>query len=271
MKKLILSALSIIAFAVQASALGPNPLVIVSQTDTAYRCGEYNPLLIVVLQDNYGGSTVVWKIDDIVDTTYNLPDGANGISLFATQPGTYTCEITNQVGMITSAPITVLNVNIFGLTIVEADDVLSLSETPTNMGNPTLTIDWYKDGEQIGSGATINVQGPGSYTATVYYTVKAPICSATTPAFLATGIYSQIANTAVNLYPNPANNMVNVTSTMQVLTADVYDATGRLVLSNRAESTNNINLNVASLSNGIYNIKLTHTNGLVAVKKLIKY
>jgi hypothetical protein len=44
-----------------------------------------NPLLIVVLQDNFGGSTAVWKIDDIVDTTYNLPNGANGISLFATQ------------------------------------------------------------------------------------------------------------------------------------------------------------------------------------------
>lgn len=241
--------------------------VVTSATDTVYYCdGVFNPYSVnLSLNAEY---TVTRSQNGVVDSTYTGP--LSSVYFFPTEAGQNSVAITNAQGT-TTVNVAVLPSNLNQVAITEVDGYLVLNETPTQMYGSYNYIDWYKDGQFVSTGISIPVSGPGSYTAYIYYQGETTFCTRTTDAFIVTSINKQLANTSVSLFPNPANNMVNISSTMPVLTADVYDATGRLVLSNRAESANNITLAVANLTNGIYSIKLTHTNGLVAVKKLIKY
>jgi len=74
-----------------------------------------------------------------------------------------------------------------------------------------------------------------------------------------------------NIYPNPAKNVVNITSTENMLVNQitVYDITSKLL---NTQSFNNeavIQLNIENLTNGTYILHI-ETNEGMAVKKLVK-
>jgi hypothetical protein len=67
---------------------------------------------------------------------------------------------------------------------------------------------------------------------------------------------------ALNIYPNPSNGSftIETASTTEQL-VEVYDLTGRLVLSQNINGTATIN--AAGLPDGMYNLKISGTNGAV--------
>lgn len=71
----------------------------------------------------------------------------------------------------------------------------------------------------------------------------------------------------LNLYPNPANDVVYITSHQPVLNAQVivYDITGRLVMKNDLMENS---IDVSQLPNGCYVLKLQCANATVAIEKL---
>ncbi|MBQ3734888.1 MAG: fibronectin type III domain-containing protein [Bacteroidales bacterium] len=79
-----------------------------------------------------------------------------------------------------------------------------------------------------------------------------------------TGIDSWLAN-SVNLYPNPAKEVVNVQCTMynvQIEAVEVYDVYGKLI--NTAIVTENpTRINVSGLANGMYFVRVTTEEGMV--------
>ena len=81
----------------------------------------------------------------------------------------------------------------------------------------------------------------------------------------AVGLANQLLDAAmVSVYPNPANNLIMVDG-MQVAKAEVIDVTGKLM----GIYQNPINgIDVATLPNGIYLIKLTNINNQIVVKKI---
>ncbi|MCR4826540.1 MAG: fibronectin type III domain-containing protein [Bacteroidales bacterium] len=84
------------------------------------------------------------------------------------------------------------------------------------------------------------------------------------------GIDSWLEN-SVSLYPNPANDVVNVECTMnnvQCLGIEVFDVFGKLINTvNVTENTTRIN--VSGLANGIYFVRVTTDQG-VATKTFVK-
>lgn len=82
---------------------------------------------------------------------------------------------------------------------------------------------------------------------------------------------TEFLNGKFNLYPNPATNVVNITNSenMSVKEIEIYDVTGKLINTQSFNNETNIQLNVETLTNGIYLLHL-QTNGGTAVKKLIK-
>ena len=79
-----------------------------------------------------------------------------------------------------------------------------------------------------------------------------------------------------NIYPNPANSYVNVSlkGGSEISNVLIYDFTGKVVQQNRIENQNqlqeiNSRIELRSLSNGIYFIKLIDINGAELTKKLI--
>ncbi len=70
-----------------------------------------------------------------------------------------------------------------------------------------------------------------------------------------------------SLYPNPSTNYVEISSPeTPIFDIQVYDLSGKLIISNNYNSETAINLNISNLSNGIYLLKINNQ----VTKKLIK-
>lgn len=72
----------------------------------------------------------------------------------------------------------------------------------------------------------------------------------------------------VGVFPNPANNVVNLTAISAIQEITIFNALGQAMLTS-VPNTSNVNMDIATLPNGIYTIKAT-INGVDTFKKLIK-
>nr|WP_322624172.1 Ig-like domain-containing protein [uncultured Flavobacterium sp.] len=68
------------------------------------------------------------------------------------------------------------------------------------------------------------------------------------------------------IFPNPAIDVVNISSTQVVKKISIYNELGQLVLT----SNNTENINVSGMSTGVYIIKAHFENGATATQKLMK-
>ena len=73
---------------------------------------------------------------------------------------------------------------------------------------------------------------------------------------------------SLNIYPNPANDMVVLNDVNDFASIQVIDMTGKTVMSVNNNAAKNVTLNVTSLEAGIYVIKATG-NDKVATQRLI--
>ncbi|WP_205509834.1 reprolysin-like metallopeptidase [Longitalea arenae] len=118
---------------------------------------------------------------------------------------------------------------------------------------------------------------PGTYYAQVYgyngansatscYTVRVQLGTASREADLITG-----AEQKVNVYPNPARNLVNINLTGFTGKSDIrlFDVNGRVVLQ-RAVNAVNSQLDIAALPAGIYMMKIRNGGKEVKMTKIIK-
>ena len=72
-------------------------------------------------------------------------------------------------------------------------------------------------------------------------------------------------NLGFNLYPNPANNILNIEMDSLVKSIEVYSLQGQKVLSATEKQ-----INVSNLANGIYMVRVEDESGAVATQKIIK-
>ncbi len=72
------------------------------------------------------------------------------------------------------------------------------------------------------------------------------------------------AMSALNVYPNPAHNMVRVNG-VSVNSLEVLDMAGRLVMKNEGMNT----INISNLSNGVYTLRINAAEG-IAARKIVK-
>ena len=73
--------------------------------------------------------------------------------------------------------------------------------------------------------------------------------------------------TTFNLYPNPSTNYVEINSPeTPIFEIQIYDLSGKLIINNNYNSEISINLNISSLSSGIYLLKINNQ----VTKKLTK-
>ena len=74
------------------------------------------------------------------------------------------------------------------------------------------------------------------------------------------------ANNTISLYPNPAQEVLNISSSNSITKIEVYDLLGKKVASNFNAS----NVNVEDLVKGTYIVKVLQENGSVVAKHFIK-
>ncbi|KGO84204.1 hypothetical protein Q763_00210 [Flavobacterium beibuense F44-8] len=136
------------------------------------------------------------------------------------------------------------------------------------------SIQWYKDGEAIeGANDVIYViTEPGSYyveagpeycSNSVSNTSENPVVVTMNPD-CSLGINDPVVNSQVTLYPNPTSNILNITLPDNNTVTDywIIDVTGKTLLKGAFPNSNSID--VSSLSNGTYILKLTGGNSQTA-------
>ena len=85
------------------------------------------------------------------------------------------------------------------------------------------------------------------------------------------GISEQLNPSDVSVYPNPANDVINIdlkAISLENTTIEMYDAIGKLVMNQKLSSVNSV-VSIADLSKGIYTIRII-ANGQQLVKRIIK-
>ena len=74
----------------------------------------------------------------------------------------------------------------------------------------------------------------------------------------------------VNLYPNPANDKINISSIdnqLKIIGVKLYDLQGRIIISSQNDSGNTSDfIDVSALKNGVYQLKILTDKGLVSKK-----
>jgi hypothetical protein len=98
---------------------------------------------------------------------------------------------------------------------------------------------------------TFLCESPGSDTVTVQ--------------FPAVGI-QEIGNGQISVYPNPANDVVNIVSTNDIKTIEVLNYIGQMIYTNKNVSLKKVELNVSSFKAGVYFVKITTTSGIKTTK-----
>lgn len=83
-----------------------------------------------------------------------------------------------------------------------------------------------------------------------------------------TSIFDVKAEFAYSMYPNPANDFLTVANTADVSQVDIYDVTGKMVMTVNVASEN-VTLNVSDLNTGMYIINVTNERG-VQTSKFVK-
>lgn len=83
----------------------------------------------------------------------------------------------------------------------------------------------------------------------------------------ATASVDNIFASKVSVYPNPVNEFVKISSSVEINKVEVYNLLGKKVIS--SSKINNNNIDVSSLAKGVYIVKLTSGDS-VATKKIVK-
>jgi hypothetical protein len=122
---------------------------------------------------------------------------------------------------------------------------------------------------KIKTKSTLTIGNSFSNTAKIYFDYNFPIITntytTTVQNVLATNEINK-GNNDITIYPNPVKDLLNIQSKNEIVKAEIYDATGRIL---RTTSLNNNIINVSDLTKGNYVIKLS-TKDKIMTQKFIK-
>jgi hypothetical protein len=100
-------------------------------------------------------------------------------------------------------------------------------------------------------------------------TLCEPSSDTITVIFPAVGI-DELTN-SISLYPNPANDLVNVVSSNEIKTIEVLDYIGKVIYRNDDVNLKNTKLDVANYNSGVYFVKITTIAGVKTSKLTVTH
>lgn len=219
------------------------------------------------------GDTYQWYLNG------NPINGATSQTYSANAAGTYAVDVTNSnpcngAGMSANTTVTVLTAPTAGFTW----SVPVVNQYQFTNSSANATIYSWDFGDLSGSSA----QNPihiyttnGTYTVTLIVTGSNGCTDTTTQVInFVSGVEEEVALAGMTLYPNPANDMVNISFNMNA-GADVnifaYDMTGKVLVNENqdlASGTTNVQYNTTEWSNGVYFFRVTE-NGVSNTVRVI--
>ncbi len=190
------------------------------------------------------GSTYLWQ-DDSINQTFT-----------ATETETVMVIVTTEQGCTDQSSVEVTFVSLPSAPEIEFD-----GETSTLSTDATGALQWYLNDEVI-KGATTNTilaEVDGTYTVEV---TNSAGCSTLSDPFAVVSV-SEVANTEIVIYPNPASSFVNISSTEEWERIEAISVSGAIspLVMNR-----NGMINVSSLANGSYILRFIGDHKIVTAR-----
>ncbi|MGL5890990.1 MAG: T9SS type A sorting domain-containing protein [Bacteroidia bacterium] len=195
--------------------------------------------------------------------TYQWSNGGTTATISNLTAGVYTCVIIDGNGCGTQFVYSLANSNppVVSLQLTSADTVCLNTPAFALGGGSPAGGTWSGPGV---TGSTFNpsVTTPGMNYITYTY-VDSSNCTgtATDSIFVdvCTGVETAAATTAIRIYPNPANEVLQFSAVIAGSHIRVYDAAGRIVLAQTAQR----DLNVSALESGSYMLTISNAAGEV--------
>lgn len=192
--------------------------------------------------------------------------GATGSAINVTQSGSYSVTYTDNNGC-TSAPasITILFNNLPNVTFGAINDVCIYNDAITlSQGLPA-------GGTYSGNGVNGNQFDPETaglgISDLVYSFTDGNGCTNVAYSTVTVDGCASLNDPDIQLltiYPNPANNLVNISCENIILSIKVRDLNGRLLFNlDKTSGSNNEVLEIGHLPNGVYQLVITTENGLL--------
>ena len=215
---------------------------------------------------------------DIVLNTPYVIDGSQNlwIGYFVTVSGA--SENIYAAGVVDQANINdnygnVMYFNSDWGTLLEASSTLNYNwAIRANVVAPDYHYVVLEDGIEIASGLEDATYVVSPYDPTACYQVQT-ICengqiSSNSACATPNAINNVESNLSFEVYPNPAHETVNVSTSMDVQKVEIMNYLGQVIFSQNT-TNNNFTLNVANYADGVYFIRLSGNDG-IATQKLIK-
>ena len=199
---------------------------------------------------------------------------------------TWTSGITDAVAFLplTSASYTVTGTDANGCT-----NTAAVSITVNSL--PTVTASSTSNLLCAGQSATLNANGATTYTwntnantsaititpgTTTTYTISGSDVNGCMNSFvitqsvsICTGIATNKNNTTFNMFPNPSNGLLNIETESIIHSVEVIDVTGKIILSGTSQNSSNYVINLFSLQNAIYLVRVIDNSGSVMQGRVV--
>lgn len=170
------------------------------------------------------------------------------------------------VGTYTYAQCTVT----FTSTVIDLEVDLAIVGTGTATV-PGYGVDWGDGNIGVGQNPSHTYSAPGTYTVCAYFfdlmdtsSCSAQYCEDITVTSSSASIKEINEPLTVSVYPNPAVNSIEISSTEPLESFHIYNTLGTMVYSDRTQSTST-KVNISELPKGVY---LLRCNGLT--KRFVK-
>ena len=206
------------------------------------------------------------------DATFNWSTGANTPTIIVTEEGNYTVSVDGPcvTGMVDD--IQVIDVNpVANFTIQEGDFIGGF------VNNSEWGTSYHWD---FGDGTTSTEMNPwhkyadnGPYTVTLTVMNYCDTISFSQPVQFSVGLNEITFGSKVNVYPNPASNIINLAFGNiedQAVQVEMMDMRGQQISNQLVKvSANSVeSIDISSLTKGIYLIKMT-TDSEVATRQIV--
>ncbi len=260
------------------ATLNVNEVTATGQPTFAQVCEGEDASFVVEARGKF--LTYQWMENDQPITDGGIYSGANSPTLTLSEvPGSmngnsYKCVVNGLCEGFTS-----LNINL-SVIVVPKPEITPDESDPNSVrlssSNSYNHYEWFRDGNSVlsssnASSITLNQFGPGSYTLIGSFSGFNLTCpSEESEAYIyidepvALGVGDEFE---IRTYPNPVQHQLNIDFD-KPLTAELFSLDGKMAL--RQEVERNQPLNLKSLREGQYILKLFHENQLIHSDKIIK-
>jgi len=207
-------------------------------------------------------------------TNYTWTNGGTAMTEVVTPTATAVYTVTGESSGCTATSTIGVNVNNLPAVSATASNTLlcsNLGESATLTASTAATSYTWSDGANT---MTTSVTPTVATTYTV--TVNNGTCDATATVFvdvqICMGINTLASASGINVYPNPTNDILNITISSELsgnASVEVYDALGKLVIKETLTSETT-SINTSKLEDGIYVYKVINNYKAIKIGKVVK-